>query len=523
MSSGSVETASEAGGIHKKQRNNSSCGSNGSVKKTKTNWNPFKKVLNLVKGHQSSTLSETSESDEIVYRWMSSCFSAKCPIFAKNPQFNMVYCVLPSLQIFIIIYMACEDKMKKHLKSLFQLAESDFRDLERISKSLKKLTTKNGFFTFVQFLVDEEKTTTVCKSLMKESKMIVGQQVFFSIRPSRLQRYLCSLCFSPVSIQRANLLTTNAYCSTGLETTWFGKARAIGKARFSCTYSKSNFEPFFELKTRYRKTRNEAFEIIQFDFMTNDSKLTKGSIIIMRPHCVGQLPYENLTLTTTSLQSIVNTLDNSKEHTGLILLPSFSVSSRHDLWKNLIRQGVHPDLGQTSKLPPIGSLWHWSNLSINENGIRDSVKTSKKMPHEELHGGPPKNLLFEKSQPYSMRIDSPFSYIINLDGIPVFIGSYFGTPPPKNAEMFMRAPERICRKKRIKVRKRRETRTRKQKLLEKIRKNKEKERAREAKEKKKIPSASSSSASSSAESTTTAKSKDSEVRNVFKIFKWNRK
>lgn len=59
---------------------------------------------------------------------------------------------------------------------------------------------------------------------------------------------------------------------------------------------------------------------------------------------------------------------------GHLLIPQFSASSCQDLWKNLMRHGVQPDLGQSQKAPPMASLWHWASLKVGSSGISANVK-----------------------------------------------------------------------------------------------------------------------------------------------------
>ncbi|EGT58469.1 hypothetical protein CAEBREN_00069 [Caenorhabditis brenneri] len=122
-----------------------------------------------------------------------------------------------------------------------------------------------------------------------------------------------------------------------------------------------------------------------------------------------------------------------------------------------MRHGVQPDLGQSHKAPPMASLWHWASLSVGSDGIRGDVvgekgknKKNKKEGEktqralmQTFHNGLAPEGLLEKHKAYSARIDSPFTYLVMVQGIPIFTGSYFGSPPPKSQEFFVNAPESI--------------------------------------------------------------------------------
>uniref|UniRef100_A0A8R1I9E9 Uncharacterized protein n=1 Tax=Caenorhabditis japonica TaxID=281687 RepID=A0A8R1I9E9_CAEJA len=354
---------------------------------------------------------------------------------------------------------------------------------------LNDLRSPNSFYFFVRFLVDEEKTTTVSKELMVKSNDVAKQQVFASIRPARVIKYLDSLTFSPVTIARPSLLTTNGYGSVGLNAKWVGKTRKAGMHRFAGSYSKKIMEPYFEIRTNYKRLSGEQFELIAVPFELTGS--TQGTIIFLRPLSLGLLPYANRQVSTEMINLILQDLSAATWLSGRLLLPQFTATCQHDLWKNLMRHGVQPDLGQSQKAPPMASLWHWTCLSVGseglsgvvaKKGVGKSSSTSSKLAPEECRGRISGESLYKIHQPYAVRLDSAFTYIVQINSIPVFTGSYFGSPAPILSQILVRAPERIRNRKNTRLEKRkREKETRKQKLFRKLRKSEEQERSKDRK------------------------------------------
>lgn len=190
-------------------------------------------------------------------------------------------------------------------------------------------------------------------------------------------------------------------------------------------------------------------QVIEVPFQ-ND-RIAYGSFLWLRPHFLGHLPYANRQLTTDTLTQIINNLSSATWQSGRLLLPQFTASGAHDLWKNLMRHGVQPDLGQSQKAPPMASLWHWIQMSVSSEGISGSggvtgtkgkMTSSQRALQQVCHGRISGDSLYEKHRTYSARIDSPFTYMILINGIPIFTGSYFGSPPPKSNELFVNAPDR---------------------------------------------------------------------------------
>ncbi|CAL2038892.1 unnamed protein product [Caenorhabditis brenneri] len=421
--------------------------------------------------------------------------------------------------MYVIVNLASEHAMIKQLQKLFELSDTDIVEIREMSQKLTELRSPHLFYCFVRFLVDEERTTTVSKELMIRSNDVATQQVFASIRPSRVVKYLNTLTFSPVSFTRPPLLTTNGYGSAGLNATWVGQTRKAGLHRFACTYHKKKFEMFFEIRTTYRTVKMENFEVFEIPFRFGPSQEAFGSLLILRPHFIGHLPYANRQLTAEALSKMLDELYQSTWiHNGKMLIPQFSTSSCHDLWKNLMRHGVQPDLGQSHKAPPMASLWHWASLSVGSDGIRGDVvgekgknKKNKKEGEktqralmQTFHNGLAPEGLLEKHKAYSARIDSPFTYLVMVQGIPIFTGSYFGSPPPKSQEIFVNAPERIRRRRTAIVQKRKGKETRKQKLLRKIRKSEEREKEKDRKRAKKSRNSKRSASPATSEATTSA-------------------
>ncbi|CAI2352277.1 unnamed protein product [Caenorhabditis sp. 36 PRJEB53466] len=484
-------------------------------------WNPFRRMISIVTGRQentSSTSTSHSDGDAVIFRWTAACLNTTCPIFSRNPQFNMIYSPAPSLLMFVVVTLSSENSMTKTLQRLFELTDDDIDDIREMSKKLQELRAQGVFYYFVRFLVDEERTTTVSKELMSKSTDVSGQQVFASIRPSRVVKYLNTLTFSPVTLSRPPLLTTNGYASTGLNAKWIGNTRKAGLHRFACSYHKKKMEPFFEIRTGFRRITMEQFEAIEVPFQT-DRCTHFGSLLVLRPHFLGHLPYANRQLTTETLTKMVADIQASPWIQGRLLLPQFSASCTHDLWKNLMRHGVQPDLGQSQKAPPMASLWHWASMTVGSEGISGlqaakaggKTTASQKALEQVCHGRISGESLYEKHKMYAARIDSPFTYLVVVQGIPIFTGSYFGNPPPKSAELFVNAPERIRHRRQAANRKRKEKETRKQKLLRKVRKSeereKEKDRKRAEKEKRnKRRSVSPPTSSTTSVSTTTTTS-----------------
>ncbi|CAI5446692.1 unnamed protein product [Caenorhabditis angaria] len=365
---------------------------------SKSKWNPFKKIAKIVTGASSTTTTSSSEptdvllAEDCVMRWTATCLNATCPIFAKNPQFNMTYCTIPSLLMFICVKFASEAVGAKFMDRLFELSEQDLAELAEICEMLQKCSTStNNFYCFVRFLVDEEKTTTVSKELMAQCKKLTNQKVFASIRPSRAIKYLAGLSFGApgaLELSRPALLTTNGYGSCGLVAKWSGKTKSIGRQRFASTYHRMIMEPFFELSTKFRRISDEHFDVFEIDFEAGTLK-NPGSLLIFRPHFIGNLPYSNRTIKPETIAKIMTKLENSERIRGTILLPEFCVTSNHDLWKNLLRQGVQPDLGQSQKLPPIASLHHWTSVCVNERGfvrkLRETGENRKNWNMVESH------------------------------------------------------------------------------------------------------------------------------------------
>uniref|UniRef100_A0A8R1DIZ0 Uncharacterized protein n=1 Tax=Caenorhabditis japonica TaxID=281687 RepID=A0A8R1DIZ0_CAEJA len=455
-------------------------------------WNPFRKVISIVTGGRnvrtSSSSSETIEN-RVVYRWTASCLTAKCPIFAKNPQFNMIYSPVPSLLMFAVVILSSENAMTKTLQKLFELTDEDIDEIREVCSKLNDLRSPNSFYFFVRFLVDEEKTTTVGKELMAKSNDVAKQQVFASIRPARVIKYLSSLTFSPVTIARPSLLTTNGYGSAGLNAKWVGKTRKAGMHRFASSFSKKVMEPYFEIRTSYKRLVGELFELIAVPFEMAGA--TQGTIIFLRPLSLGLLPYANRQVSTEMINLILQDLSAATWLSGRLLLPQFTTTCQHDLWKNLMRHGVQPDLGQSQKAPPMASLWHWASLSVGREGLSGvvakkgagkTVATPPKTTQEDYRGRISGESLYKIHQPYAVRLDSAFTYIVQIHSIPVFTGSYFGSPPPKLSHILMRAPERIRDRQANRTEKRKgEKETRKQKLFRKLRKSEEQERAKDRK------------------------------------------
>uniref|UniRef100_A0A1I7UIQ4 SERPIN domain-containing protein n=1 Tax=Caenorhabditis tropicalis TaxID=1561998 RepID=A0A1I7UIQ4_9PELO len=482
--------------------------SNDSRSSRSTSWNPFRKVLSMVTGSRD-TDSNSSDGSKVILRWTVACLNTTCPIFSRNPQFNMIYSPAPSLLMYVIVTLASEHAMTKTLQKLFELSDEDIIEIREMSQKLTELRTPHEFYCFVRFLVDEERTTTVSKELMIRSNDVACQQVFSSIRPSRVVKYLNTLTFSPVSFNRPPLLTTNGYGSAGLNATWLGKTRKAGIHRFACTYHKKKFEAFFEIRTTYRTVKMEQFEVFEIPFKFGTSPDCFGSLLLLRPHFLGHLPYANRQLDTQSLSKMLDSLYDATWHpNGQMLIPQFSVNCSHDLWKNLVRHGVQPDLGQSHKAPPMASLWHWASLQVGSDGIRGDIvgggaKKKKKMTASQkalqttFHDRIPSEGLLEKHKPYCARIDSPFTYLVMVNGIPIFTGSYFGSPPPKSQEIFINAPERIRQRRTTVVRRRKAKETRKQKLLRKVRRSEEREKEKDRKRMRKRVSSSSTTSSES--------------------------
>ncbi|EFP12499.1 hypothetical protein CRE_29718 [Caenorhabditis remanei] len=496
--------------------------------KTRSSWNPFRKVLSLVSGNRHDSIESINSSDgeRVTLRWTASCINTTCPIFAKNPQFNMIYCPATSILMYVVVTLASEHSMTMTLRRLFELTDSDIQEIREMSVKLTELRSPHQFYCFVRFLVDEEPTTTVSKELMIRSNEVANQQVFASIRPSRVTKYLNSLTFSPVSFNRPSLLSTNGYGSAGLNAKWHGKTKKAGMHRFAVTYHKKKYEVFFEIRTAYRTVQMENFEVFEVPFKFGSGSF--GSLIFLRPHFIGHLPYVNRQLSAQSLSKMLDELFASQWiPQGKLLIPQFQVSGCHDLWKNLMRNGVQPDLGQSQKAPPMASLWHWTSLKVGSEGINgntvikkkfekesESQKALKKTFHDRLN---PEGLL-QIHKPYAARIDSPFTYIVMVQGVPLFTGSFFGSPPPKSSDIFVNAPERIRQRHTAVIRKRKGKETRKQKLLRKLKKSEEREKEKDRKREKKHrnarrsaspPKPSGPSTSSSGSSTPTSEASSS--------------
>ncbi|CBK19507.1 SERPIN domain-containing protein [Caenorhabditis elegans] len=491
-------------------------------------------MLSMVTGRTGSeSNSNTSDGEKTILRWTTACLTTTCPIFSRNPQFNMIYCPVPSLLMYVIITLASENAMTKTLHRLFELTDSDVDEIREMAQKLAELQHPKHFYCFIRFLVDEQETTTVSKELMIKSNDVAFQQVFASFRPSRITKFLNSLTFSPVSLNRPSLLTTNGYGSAGLNATWIGKTRKAGLNRFACTYHKKKNEEFFEIRTAYRTINMEQFQVFEIPFKFGLSSACFGSLLILRPHLIGSLPYANRQLTTQSLSKMLDELYTAQWITeGRLLLPQFSVDSCHDLWKNLMRHGVQPDLGQSQKAPPMASLWHWAHLRVGSEGIRGNVMTKKngakltasqKALQNTFHNRVDSDSLLKKHQSYAARIDSPFTYLVMVQGIPIFTGSYFGAPPPKSTEIFINAPERIRHHRTYITKHRRYPKeTRKQKLMRRVRKSedrekeKDKKRARKEQKNQKVENLEQSTTASSTSSLSSPEitvSKKPEIKN----------
>lgn len=436
-------------------------------------------------------MKHSSESDSLgdpdfVTRWTASCINQSCPLFTRKALLNSVYCIVPTALAFATVTTASRGHCTKQLAKLWKFSDEDLRELREKCEILVTKQSPVSLHCFVRFLVDEEHTTTVSTELMDMANRLAGQQVFSSIKPSKAVRFVSQLCVTgckPLDVAKPQLLTCNAYASAAINARFCGKTCKVPEQRFLCTYSSRIQQPFFQLKTKFRQASFGEFEAIQVPLRTDESK--QVTITFLRPHLIGQLLFKNLGLTAEDLQTMFDRLDTSKQCDGTILLPEAYVSSKRDLWSNIGLSGINGDLGRSSDMPVLASIWHWSTISISSTGVQHHSRTEAPPKRKKEHCRINSALLEEKAVSYVFRLDSPFTFIVTVEGVHFLVGTYYGPQIPRTSEIAITAPEKIRFKRFKKPYTKKKILSRKQKLRMKMKKKREKDELKERKKKEK--------------------------------------
>ncbi|CAD6188585.1 unnamed protein product [Caenorhabditis auriculariae] len=435
-------------------------------------WDPIKRFFLRTKKREGS---DEETDPDVLTRWTAACLNSRSPMFSSQPPMNAAFSPAPSLLAFAAFMLASDERTMMIMRNLFQLSTADITELGEKMEKLSKLKAKKNFHCFVRIVVDEESTTTVGTALMATVNRIGHQQVFVSARPSRAIRFALSLNCAPdvVDLPRPHLLTTNAFCSAGVVASWAGETDKASNANFSSTYSLRYQHAFFELNTTAIHASFGNFEVWQLPLLNKASPNCK--ITIFRPFLLGNLTGEMISDLT--LQRVFDRLEKKPSMKARVLMPKFSAHFKSDSFNYLLSRGVMRDLGQTAQIPFVGCVWQWTTVAIDEQGVTCKQFNQKSM--KKVIGRISSEELYFHSRPYSLRLDSPFMYVISIDKIPMVAGKYFGHPAPKPKDYSIPFPDRS--EKKIRIKKPKEKVTKKQKRRQQLRKRLDKEKVEEQK------------------------------------------